>query len=98
MTHAKPIPPGQRFGRLVAVERCGVGPGRTPLYLCVCDCGGSKKVTSTALRAGHTRSCGCLPKGRRKWFQSNEIARPASRPREDIASVFYNPADRRAGK
>lgn len=56
---------GQRFGRLVAIKRAGRQissyPGCTrTLWQCKCDCGNKKNATSTALRQGHTRSCGCL--------------------------------------
>ena len=51
---------GQRFGRLVAIEKVN---GTKPLkWLCKCDCGNLKSVRSCDLRSGHTRSCGCLHK------------------------------------
>ena len=50
---------GQRFGRLVAVERVGVKSGRT-MWLCQCDCGNTKVARLGDLTYGHTRSCGCL--------------------------------------
>lgn len=55
---------GQRFGRLVALRKTGyyVWPcGRNSnIWLCKCDCGNEKKVTTSNLTSGHTRSCGCL--------------------------------------
>lgn len=50
---------GQRFGRLVAVEKSPNKRGRTA-WKCVCDCGNEIIVTTTDLRRGHTRSCGCI--------------------------------------
>ncbi len=47
---------GQRFGKLVALEHIP----KTPKWLCQCDCGNKTEVTSTNLRNGHTKSCGCL--------------------------------------
>lgn len=32
--------------------------------MCNCDCGGSALVPGSRLRAGHTRSCGCLKRNR----------------------------------
>ena len=32
------------------------------MWLCQCSCGKQKSVTGTALRSGHTKSCGCLKK------------------------------------
>lgn len=52
---------GERFGRLVvrsiAPER--VRNGRR-CYLCVCDCGSTCVVIGKYLKAGRTKSCGCL--------------------------------------
>ena len=51
---------GQRFGKLVAgTESRRVKNHRE--WLCVCDCGGSSWVRADVLRAGRTKSCGCLP-------------------------------------
>lgn len=50
---------GERFGRLTAidfVER----RGNQAAWRCVCDCGNERVVLSGNLRAGHTRSCGCI--------------------------------------
>lgn len=52
---------GRRFGMLVVVERAGYHKnGRSLVYRCVCDCGGSKVVIGSNLNNGLTRSCGCL--------------------------------------
>ena len=50
---------GDRYGRLVVVERNGHKNGRTA-WLCRCDCGKTKTVTANCLRTGSTSSCGCL--------------------------------------
>lgn len=55
---------GQRFGRLVVVERMDQ---KTKygcwLYRCKCDCGNEKIVVAGNLKAGLTKSCGCLQNG-----------------------------------
>lgn len=55
---------GQRFGRLVAVKLVKPIIARSgkpmPAWLCACDCGGEKIVPAQSLRAGFTKSCGCL--------------------------------------
>lgn len=50
---------GQRFGRLVVVAREG-SRNRRPLWRCRCDCGNTHVVAGCYLRAGKSRSCGCL--------------------------------------
>lgn len=54
---------GERFGRLLVIERSGSRNGQI-LWRCVCDCGKEKIALSYLLRKGDTRSCGCLQKDR----------------------------------
>lgn len=49
---------GRRFGRLT-VESTEVR-GRNRFALCRCDCRAEKNIRVSSLRAGYTRSCGCL--------------------------------------
>src|SRR4051794_2407948 len=54
---------GMRFGRWVVIERAPNRRTRTSvraIWLCRCDCGRIKEVTSQTLRDGQSRSCGCL--------------------------------------
>lgn len=51
---------GHRFGRLVARERVGSDNYGNSLWSCQCDCGKIKEISSHNLKAGRTRSCGCL--------------------------------------
>lgn len=53
---------GQRFGRLVVLERTENSPKGEARWLCQCDCGKLHTVTSSYLRNGRSRSCGCLNK------------------------------------
>jgi hypothetical protein len=53
-----PLSPGDRFGRLVVVER--VQSRYNPRYLCRCDCGTFREVFGGNLRTGNSQSCGCL--------------------------------------
>ena len=55
---------GERYGRLVVTESAGATESRIKLWLCACDCGGSKVVRHDHLRNGHTISCGCARKER----------------------------------
>ncbi len=49
---------GQRFGRLVALERVGSRANQA-LWRCRCDCGNTVVVGMSNLKTGHTTSCGC---------------------------------------
>ena len=51
---------GQRFGRLVVLERAGSTPARDATWRCKCDCGSVMVVLAKSLRNGDTKSCGCL--------------------------------------
>lgn len=53
---------GKRFGKLTVIRRAGTNKNRAALWECVCDCGAYKTITGSALRTGHTQSCGCLQK------------------------------------
>ena len=51
---------GKKFGKLTAIQRAGRDKNGKYLWLCKCDCGGEKIVTSSDLVTGNTKSCGCL--------------------------------------
>ena len=50
---------GQRFGRLVAIERADLTLSNGYRWRCKCDCGNECLVTVKHLRSGNTVSCGC---------------------------------------
>lgn len=51
---------GQRFGRLVVIKRSKAGNDGSVYWYCRCDCGKEVIVKGSALRSGHTKSCGCF--------------------------------------
>lgn len=51
---------GKRFGRLVVVKLVGKNKQRNCDWLCMCDCGEKRVISSRYLRDGDTKSCGCL--------------------------------------
>lgn len=56
----------QRFGRLLVVkEAAGLRNGLHRQWECRCDCGNTFIATGSYMRAGTTKSCGCLrsPRG-----------------------------------
>lgn len=50
---------GKRFSRWFILSGAGI-TGGSYYWLCQCDCGTIKKVQSTYLRNGESKSCGCL--------------------------------------
>lgn len=70
---------GQRFGRLVALQR-----GENTLYGnvqwdCVCDCGSYGTFQGASLRAGKQNSCGCL---KRETFAARGTTRKSADPED----------------
>ena len=53
---------GQRFGRLLVLERAETVTEHRTVYKCLCDCGNEVIVRSDSLTSGRTQSCGCLQK------------------------------------
>lgn len=52
---------GQRFERLIVIERVGTQRGSS-LWLCKCECGNTVEVNARSLTSGNTKSCGCIHK------------------------------------
>lgn len=50
---------GSRFGRLTVFERMPNRKDGTATWRVICDCGHSRIVEGTGLRAGRNKSCGC---------------------------------------
>src|SRR3990167_9934380 len=53
-----------KFGRLTVLEQFIDENRKHTKWLCICDCGTKKIVSSSHLRNGSTGSCGCLVKER----------------------------------
>lgn len=54
---------GKKFSMLTVLKEVGVyGRAQHKTYLCSCDCGTKKVIVGASIRAGRTKSCGCLAK------------------------------------
>lgn len=51
---------GQRFGRLVVIERYGSDRFKRAMWKCQCDCGEVRVIHGFNLTQGKSKSCGCL--------------------------------------
>jgi hypothetical protein len=73
---------GERFGRLIVLR---ISERRNGIrWLCACDCGKKTVAYGGHLRAGHTRSCGCI---HAEMLQSGggNVSHRASPPRHRMA-------------
>lgn len=75
---------GQRFDRLVVIERADVNKGRKPAWTCLCDCGQTLETTGDSLKSGATRSCGCY---RRET--SSELCKSRSKHDDTRSTEWY---------
>ena len=50
---------GNRYGRLIVIERSGSNIHKRALWKCLCDCGNEVVVVGSHLLNGNTYSCGC---------------------------------------
>lgn len=55
---------GQRFGRLVVLDRSESDARGNAMWRCICDCGTERITMGKSLRQGGVQSCGCLSKER----------------------------------
>lgn len=51
---------GQRFGKLLVLDRYGTNSLKKVLWRCLCDCGNEVSVVAGDLVTGNTSSCGCV--------------------------------------
>lgn len=63
----------QKFNKLTVLSRCAT-PKKTKntWWLCKCECGKNINVRADRLKAGNTKSCGCLKK---IWLATGNAAR-----------------------
>jgi hypothetical protein len=76
---------GKRFGRLIVNKYIGKNKWGISLWLCKCDCGKEKIISSHNLKSGDIQSCGCfkieINKTKRDNWKKEEV---------DILKKFYS--------
>lgn len=69
---------GDIFGKLKLIETIGKSKNNTFYWKCICECGNTTKVTTSDLKIGKVKSCGCLKKANgsnsNKWKGYEEIS------------------------
>lgn len=64
---------GERYGRLIVIERAPNISSNRVAWKCKCDCGNEIIVAGNSLQSGNTQSCGCLnTETRRKLGLNNK--------------------------
>jgi hypothetical protein len=83
-----PIVSGQRYSRLLVIEKTDKRIHHYIVYKCLCDCGKEVFINGNSLRTGLTRSCGCIRHERRVAWGKTQVAhghdRKGKRSREYI--------------
>ena len=64
---------GNRYGRLVVLEKAQSDKHSHTRWLCQCDCGNQKIVDGGSLKKGLTKSCGCLKKEKLKQYNDSNV-------------------------
>jgi len=59
---------GNKYGSLTVIDNAQNDRHGKTHFLCKCKCGTVKSVSSTYLRSGRTKSCGCLMGSRRETY------------------------------
>lgn len=52
----------KKFNKLTVINKLEERSSNAVLWLCTCECGNKTKVTTSKLKSGHTKSCGCWRK------------------------------------
>ena len=53
---------GQKYGKLTVLYKTKTDINGHSYWMCECECGNQKEVSSSNLKSGKTQSCGCLHK------------------------------------
>lgn len=85
---------GRSFGRLVVTERADTVAGHIR-YKCRCECGAEKVIHGSALKAGLTKSCGCMAteskKDRKTQLRHGKTGSPEWHTWEGMKKRCLNP-------
>jgi len=82
---------GQRYGKLVIVEKSKNGKHGNTMWLCRCDCGNETTVRSSSLTGGDTKSCGCQKGNRKHGYALKRRTRPIYRVWQYMKNRCLNP-------
>lgn len=84
---------GTRFGKLVAIEK--IKADKKLYYVCLCDCGKTKRIQKGALLAGNNKSCGCLNREIDSWRNQDKRLPPGLSNARRVISYYKRNATKR---
>ena len=82
---------GQRFGRLTVIKRAENDKHNRPTWLCRCDCGNEKIISSVSLQK--QKSCGCLRSEKSTLKRGENVYRLGTVATLRISSEKYGAKD-----
>lgn len=69
-----PMAAGQRYGRLIAIERARQNKYGAWYWRFMCDCGRETIVSAASVRMGDSRSCGCRERFQHGMSRTSEYS------------------------
>lgn len=79
---------GRRFTRLVVISK-SPRQGKQTYWNCLCDCGKTIESTTSHLKTGHTKSCGCYTRERLA-----NMSRKTGQSQSRLYMVYHNMINR----
>lgn len=82
----------QKFGRLTVIKEVGRTKSGSTTWLCKCECGCDKVVSSSSLLHGKTQSCGCIKREQNieMFFTHGETHSPLHKLWAGLKNRCYN--------
>lgn len=84
---------GQKFNRLTVINKTDMKSGTNYLWECQCECGNITYATSSALKTGHKKSCGCLHTEQRQALGKSKGVNLVGKTFGDL-TVLYDSGER----
>lgn len=81
---------GEKFGRLAVVQRIGANQSGKVLWRCLCECGGETSSSTSNLRGGISKSCGCVGRAGAAIRAASRSTKHGHSPRSGFSSEYQS--------
>lgn len=85
---------GNKYGNLTVLCSAGSNKYGEKMWLCECSCGKFLSIRGSALRSGHTQSCGCLAREKAATTQTKHGHCKRNEERTPLYGVWASMKDR----